>query len=385
MEEKLQKISNSALKFLIPQETQEVYSLIVKEAADIIGGDFGSVILSNGKSMLRVYASNHEHFTSRVRKRANTYQAYSQQKILVVPIEKLAGAHPELVQEKVKSSVFIPLTYESKSIGVLIINSKKEISLSQSDMHILSLFGAMASLAIRKTQLYTETKIALETRDHFISLASHELRTPLTSINGYIQLLHSKMKGKDTSESKWVEELYTESKRLTELIMELMEINRIKQGTLQFDLVENNIGEFFEDMMNAIMTHTEREIIFKSDIKKANQTFIADPEKLINVFVGLVNNAEKFSPKNSPITVKFSSNSSKLTISVIDIGSGMSRDDLSRVFEGFSRPDNQEGQGFGVGLLLAKHIIKFHHGSIEIHSKPKKGTRVEVKLPLLDK
>jgi len=383
MDKKLAIINDAALHFLMPEDLQVIYKIIVSKASELIDGSFGSIVLYENKEMVRVYTSNPNHFSNRVRKASNTYKAYFQKKILIVPISESALAHPELLEDNIKSSIFIPLSNRSKVIGVLVIHSKNDIVLQKADESLLSLFGTMASLAIRKTQLYSETKTALETRDHFISLASHELRTPLTSINGYIQLLQSKMKDKDTVESKWVNELYYESKRLTNLIFELMEINRIKQGTLQFNLRENNLNEFFEELGNHVKHLNDRQIIFENLSAKDERVFIGDPEKLLNVFVGLVTNADKFSPPKDPIHVSLQSTQSKFVISVTDKGSGMSRDQLTKVFDGFNKSDNQEGEGFGVGLLLAKHIINFHHGTIEINSKIKKGTKVDVKLPLL--
>jgi signal transduction histidine kinase len=383
IEKKLAIINDAALHLLMPEDIQEIFRIIVTKAVELVDGSFGSIILHDNKEMVRVYTSDPNHFSNRVRKESSSYKAYSQRKIIVVPISEFASVHPELVERNIKSTIYIPLSNRNKTIGVLVIHSKNKIKLETSDESLLSLFGTMASLAIRKTQLYTETKTALETRDHFISHASHELRTPLTSINGYIQLLQSKMKDKNTVESKWVNELYDESKRLTNLIIELMEINRIKQGTLQFNLRENNLNEFFEELESQVKSISNREVIFENHYEKEYPVFIGDPDKLMKVFVGLVSNALKFSPANGPIIVTLNSSQSKFSLSVIDKGNGMSREQLAKVFEGFNKFDNQEGQGFRVGLLLAKHIIKFHHGTIEINSKINKGTKVEVKLPLL--
>lgn len=383
MDKQLAIINDAALHFLMPEDLQEIYKIIVSKAVELINGSFGSIVLYENKEMVRVYTSNQSHFSNRVRKASNTYKAYFQKKIIVVPISESAVSHPDLVEENIKSSIFIPLSNKSKVIGVLVVHSKNEIVLTKGDESLLSLFGTMASLAIRKTQLYSETRTALETRDHFISLASHELRTPLTSINGYIQLLQSKMKDKDTVESKWVNELYYESKRLTNLIFELMEINRIKQGTLQFNLRENNLNEFFEELEKNVKHGSDRQIIFNNQSVKDERMFIGDPDKLLNVFVGLITNAEKFSSPKDPIVVTLQATQTKFLISVTDKGSGISRDQLAKVFDGFNKSDDQEGQGFGVGLLLAKNIINFHHGTIEINSKVKKGTKVDVKLPLL--
>lgn len=383
METKLEIISTAAVNFLSQKDIYDVYEQIVSDAMRLMGGISGSIILIEEKGMRRVYASNKSHFKNKVRRRANTYASYSQQKILVVPISKLASAHPELLEEKVNSAIFIPLSYQNKAEGVLVIYTQNEVELSSKDIHLLTLFGAMASLAISKTELFMDTKSALETRDHFISLASHELRTPLTSINGYIQLLHQRMKDQDTVESKWIKELSHESKRLTGLISELMEINHIKQKTLQFDLRENKLNDFYTDLAERVKKLTDREINFENRSSSKHQKFIGDSEKLINVFIGLIANAEKFSPTDKPISVVLDSTISRFCISVIDQGSGMEDSDISKVFQGFHKVDMQEGEGFGVGLLLAKHIVKFHHGTIEMISKVKKGTKVMVKLPLI--
>lgn len=383
MKNQLEHISNAALKLLTPLTPEETYKIIVAEAMTLTGGAYGSVILNNDGEMNRVYSSKASDFSRRVRRRANAYKAFIQQKILVVPATKLSRSHPEIIEEKIKYTIFIPLSYQKKAIGVLVIHSRNLEEPTADDIHILSLFGAMASLAIRKTQLYTETKNALETRDHFISLASHELRTPLTSINGYIQLLYGKMKGKEGSESKWVEELYNESKRMTNLVTELLEINRIKQGELQFSLQENSVIEFFGQVVKHYENLSEREIIIDTEKHLKNDAFIGDPAKLLQVFVGLLSNAEKFSPVDTPITLSLKVSPTRFIISISDKGTGIAREDLSRIFEGFNKFGKNEEQGLGAGLLLAKHIIQFHHGKIEIKSKVKKGTTVQVTLPLI--
>lgn len=384
MESEISQINNSALRLLMPLTPEETYKTIVDEAIKITGAAYGTIVLDQQDEMVQVYSSENINPQSKVRRRANTYKSYTEREILVIPVEKLIRAHPELIADQIKNSIYLPLSYQDKAIGVLIINTRNEYDLSAKAKNILSLFGAMATLAIRKTQLYAETKSALETRDSFISLASHELRTPLTSINGYIQLLNSKLKDKGTVESKWIKELYGESKRLTNLVTELIEINRIKQGQLQFHLQECSVKNFLTQLLeNYSVINPEREILLDTTVQGSNAIFIGDSVKLLQVFTGLLNNADKFSPQGLQITLSVKATSSKIIFSIIDKGSGIAREDLSRIFEGFYKGENNERIGLGVGLLLAKHIIQYHHGSIQVRSKVKSGTTVEVRLPLL--
>ena len=188
----LAKISRFSLKLLVPLTAQESYALIVAEGVKLIEGDYGSIMIRDGNEFKRVYTTSPILYHSRVQQKAYSYRAYVQKKIFIVPTAKTVRAHPELKVLGMKYSIHIPLSYKNESIGVLIINSRNKAPTKQ-ELENLKLFGSMASLAIRKTQLYEETKNALETRDHFISMASHELRTPLTSVSGYIQLLRTKL------------------------------------------------------------------------------------------------------------------------------------------------------------------------------------------------
>lgn len=382
MDNILEKINTSALKFLSPLTPEETYQIIVSEAEKLIGADYGSIILEENGELKRVYASHDVAFETKNRKKANTYKAFSEQQVIVASIDDTGKAHPELIEQGIKWSIFIPLSYEQKSIGVLILNAKEDTTLDPSEIHVLKLFGAMASLAIRKNQLYAETKNALETRDLFISLASHELRTPLTSLNGYIQLLHTRL-GKGTSvEAKWINELYEESKRLTNLVTELLEVNRIKQGQLQFHLTECQIDTIIVTAVERYkIVNPEKEVTVTSECAEGTNTIIGDPEKLLQMITALISNADKFSPKNTKIEITTKQTKSQAIIEIKDQGDGISRQNIKRIFDPFYKGENAK-EGLGVGLLLAKHIITYHHGAINVKSKVNKGTTVEVRFPL---
>jgi K+-sensing histidine kinase KdpD len=377
----IEKINKSAVKFLSPLSTDETFKTVVAEAEKIIGGEYGSIFLEEGGQLKRMYTD--ADFLANVQVRSNgfTYTSFLSQIPYIVDVTKEKNFHKEIKRNQIATIIHIPLSYEEKPIGDLAILSKEKQTFSEEDLEGFKLFGALASMAIRKNQLYAETKNALETRDLFISLASHELRTPLTSINGYIQLLNSKLSKKDTVEAKWVKELYEESIRMTKLVKELLEVNKIKQGQLSYELRECTVDDFLDEAIKRYcFINPEKEVIYEKKLKDENPLIIGDSEKLLQMFSALLNNADKFSPKQTPIEVKVEDTKKQLCISIKDQGEGIARQDLNKVFGGFYKSDKQT-EGLGVGLLLAKHIIQYHHGTIELKSKPKKGTTVQVRLP----
>ncbi len=384
MDNILEKIYKAGLKFMAPSTPQDTYATILSEAMKLVGADTGAIYLEEQKKFKAVYASDPQLYSLHPRKKANTYKAFkTQTPILVNNMFDLKKAHPQLKNKGLKSALFIPLTYQNKAIGVLTVNSTSKKVFTQKELGILKLFGSMAIMAIRKTQLYDETKKALETRDKFISLASHELRTPLTAVNGYIQLLHHKLGNKDGVESKWMNQLLFESNRLTNLVKELLEINRIKTGELHYSWEECSMRKVIKQAINnSRLLHPERKLFFKNDLQESDKV-IGDYNKLVQALDNLLNNAVKFSTADSSITVTLNSKqNSFLCVGITDQGVGISRKERKKVFEAFYKenPENQK-EGLGLGLFLVKDVLERHQGKISLKSAQKKGTTVELRLP----
>lgn len=383
MESIIEKINESGVKFLEPLTPEETYATIVNEAVRLVNAEYGSIILYQDGEMKRIYSSSPLAFKTVPRKKGNTHKSFSERKVIIADIEETGTYHTELKKHGIQSSVFIPLFYQQKAIGVLTINSKQKITAIGNELKILRLFGAMASLAIRKLQLYTETQKALEVRDLFISLASHELRTPLTSINGYVQLLYTKIGKQETSEGRWVRELYEETGRLTGLVKELLEVNRIKQGQLHYILRECLFSDVINKAIERIkFLNPEREIVFENNVRKKNDLLIADSDKLLQMVTGLLNNAIKFSKDRTEIKITLDIDNEMIIMKIIDKGEGISKDDLPYIFDEFYKGDvDAPRQGMGVGLLLAKYIVTYHKGTISVQTAAGEGTTLEVKLP----
>ncbi|MBI2330159.1 GAF domain-containing sensor histidine kinase [Candidatus Daviesbacteria bacterium] len=368
---------------LAPLSAQETYSLIINEILKLVDGEFGSIAIRDGKRFKRIYTNSPIPLSSQIRQRGNTFQAYMSKKTILAPISKTVKTHPELEILGIKSTIHIPLSYRNKSTGALIISSKNEHKLSKHELVTLKLFGSMASLAIRKTQLYEETKNALELRDHFIAMAAHELRTPLTSVSGYIQLLYSKLANSETTESQWIEQLQEESERLKNLVNELLEINRIKLGKLNYYLKVYSLRGMLASVKQIFrFSAPDKEIIFEDKLAKdLTDKIVVDHDKILQVFTNLIENAIKYSPVASPIKIVLDFKEPDFIILIKDEGIGIPKKEFQKIFEGYQQGSGHNKEGIGMGLFLAKNILEKLYGDIKVHSKVGKGTTMEVRLP----
>jgi signal transduction histidine kinase len=378
----IEKIYVSTLRFLDQFTVEQTFAMIVDEAIKLVDAEYGSILLDQDGQLVRVYASSPIAFQTKIRKGANTYQAFRTGKSILATIQDMEVAHPELKEFGVRSTLFIPLSNRSKSIGVLTINSKKNQDFAKHELYVMQLFGSMASLAIRKNQLFEETKKALESRDLFISMAAHELRTPLTAIHGYGQLLAKRLNMKNTTEGRWAKQLTNESTRLMILVNDLLEINRIRLGKLNYNWKQCDLNEILERVVaNFPFRFTENSLKYKNLVRDDEFRVIGDYDKLLQVIDNILDNAVKFSAPGAEVNIKLSSSAKFLKIMISDNGKGIKKEDLEKVYERYFRGSNHLVEGMGIGLYLCKNIISQHHGLIQIQSKENKGTDVIISLP----
>jgi K+-sensing histidine kinase KdpD len=383
MDNILEKINKSTLSILGSQSLQEVCKIIVEEGKGLTNAEHGIIYLLKQNKLEVIYSTLPEMAEVKPKKRGFLRKAWTKGEIVALHTKELAKIDSFFSRMNIHSLIILPLLYHDQPIGVLVLHSPREEFFTEKEIELLRLFRSVASIALEKTQLYAQTQNALEIRDRFISLASHELRTPLTSINGYIQLLYGKLAKSESPEARWVKELYTESTRLTHLVKELLDINRIKQGQLQFQLSEVNLKDIVQTAIERFrFINPDKEVILHNG--KPNQKFniIGDSEKLLQMSSALLSNSAKFSRPKSPIKVSLASNNKIISLEITDEGKGIPKSDLEKVFEGFYKSKNAEHQeGMGVGLLFVKHIVEIHKGKLTIDSEEDKGTTIEVKLP----
>lgn len=225
-----------------------------------------------------------------------------------------------------------------------------------------------------------------KTKSEFISAVSHELRTPLTSIKGYASILMTGKLGEIPGQVKErLERINKHSDNLVKLINDLLDISRIESGRVDMKLSKVNLAAMIDNVHDLLTPQLrDKDIKLVRDVEKDIPDVSVDSTQIERVFINLVNNAIKFTPEKGTITVRARNNHDKITVSVIDTGIGIKKEDLSKLFNEFYRVENEINQnvkGTGLGLALAKKIVEAHGGRMNVTSELQKGSTFYFTLP----
>ena len=216
-------------------------------------------------------------------------------------------------------------------------------------------------------------------RRDFVANVSHELRTPVTIIKGYAEtLLSGAMKADPERADRFVGIINTNAERLASLIKDLLTLSELESRNLSINLAPFPIGGivrraclFLEDK-----AHSKAITIDMNNFEEMPPV-MADPGRLEQVLVNLLDNAIKYTQEHGSITISAVDTEDMVRVSVADTGVGIPPSDLPRIFERFYRVDtarSREQGGTGLGLAIVKHIIQIHGGSIVVESTPGKGS-----------
>ena len=382
----LSQINKSIHELVDIKTDKQLYTQIGETAKKLLNADFVKLSVTTNDRLKKVYYSDEIISPSTLLTNKNFNKILSSNKILYITQADIRKLQIKKLPEKIKFIIVIPLIHSERMLGLLFLyflNEREE--LTSTEHELINVYVHAVILALNKAKLQEESQKALEIRDRFISLASHELRTPLTSIHGYIQLLHKRMQDKDTLESRWINELYIESIRLTTLVKELLDVNRIKQGQFDFIFSEVPLQEVITRALERYkFTDSTHSFEFLCKLTNHQSRVVGDFDKLVEMVSGLLGNAVKFSKPGEKIIVTLRNDHGMLSIEVRDRGKGISKQDLTSIMNGFYKPEYASYiEGMGVGLMLARHIIDNHRGKIKIKSKENIGTAVTVSLPTI--
>ena len=226
----------------------------------------------------------------------------------------------------------------------------------------------------------TESIRALRLREEFSSNVSHELKTPLTSICGFSELLAKDMVDSEASKKEFYELIYNDSKRLLNLIEDIMKISGLDKRD-SFTRENINLRELFEDIIKS----QEIEIV-KMNIKTSltgDGAVYENKTMMWELFSNLVSNGIKYNKNNGNLDIRITDGEEKVQVEVVDSGIGISNADLDRIFERFYRVDRSRSKkigGTGLGLSIVKHVLSSIDGKIEVSSKLGLGTKFKVSL-----
>lgn len=279
----------------------------------------------------------------------------------------------------VKTSIIFPLFVRGEVIGVMVVCLEEdEKDLSEFHGYLLDRLVGVIGIAIDNALLYNEVQATNEKlkaidklKDEFVSLASHELKTPMTAIKSYLWMAIAGKGGPLTEKQLYyLERSYKSTDRLIKLVNDMLNISRIESGRLTIIMQEVNLDQLIQEILDEILPRTQEvEVNVILEPVTFPAIVMADPDKLKEVYLNVLGNALKFTPKGGTITISLSQQNDMIQTTITDTGIGITQDDITKLFQKFnllpgSYRTNQAAQGTGLGLYICKKIIELHGGKI---------------------
>jgi signal transduction histidine kinase len=223
-------------------------------------------------------------------------------------------------------------------------------------------------------------------KDEFIAIVSHELRTPLTSVYGAAVTLRQQALD-ERRRNLLLEIISTESARLARLLDDILWVSRLDSGRAKPFITRVEPLPLASDVVDATRTHLPPGVSVELHADVGERAVAADPDKLRQVLVNLIENAVKYS-REGQIEVRLQPRNGKMRFSVRDEGLGIPLDQQERIFEKFYRldPDMTQGVGgTGLGLYICRELVEGMAGEIWVESEPGRGSTFSFELPLASK
>ncbi|MEX0280007.1 MAG: sensor histidine kinase [Arenibacterium sp.] len=227
---------------------------------------------------------------------------------------------------------------------------------------------------------HERTKVAYRAKSQFVAIVSHELRTPLTSIKGSLDLLNSGMLGPVPEKMESILGIAGKnSERLALLINDILDLQKIEAGEVNYRFAPVDMPEFVRDAVEANKSFADTmDIKLVADIDAAPDVLArGDERRLMQVMNNMISNAIKFSHKGGTVRVTFTLENERIRVSVIDQGIGIPEESRELVFGKFTQVDSSDQRevgGTGLGMNISLKIVEAHNGVIDYVSEYGRGT-----------
>lgn len=234
----------------------------------------------------------------------------------------------------------------------------------------------------------TERKRVERMKNEFVSTVSHELRTPLTSIAGALKLMAGDALGILPDTAKPLMHIaLRNSERLTHLINDLLDMEKIAAGKLHFDMQIQPLMPMVEQALEANKAYGEQyQVRFELKESGDDVHVRVDTQRLLQVLANYLSNAAKFSPENSLVQVSVHRLNGNVRVAVKDLGPGIPDEFRARIFQKFSQADSSDTRqkgGTGLGLAITKELVERMGGRVGFDSVEGKGATFYVDLPIV--
>jgi len=304
------------------------------------------------------------------------------------PIRENPAAADQYRAGGVGAVLAAPITAGEKRLGVLTLSAPRPPIFAGSDIELTGLLADQAAVIFESRALIDHAarvraqEEATRLKEDFLSAAAHDLRTPLTTVVAQAEFLERRaMRDPNApADITGIRRVVREGKRLAALVADLLDATRLEQGKL--------IGERepvdLATLAREVCEHAPAEPACNLDVSTP-VVGVYDRRRVEQLLLNLVENARKYSPARTPVTVKVWQENGEARVSVKDQGIGIPAADLPRIFERFARASNVDDRrfhGMGLGLFICRGIVEEHGGRIWAESEVGKGSTFHVALPI---
>ena len=224
------------------------------------------------------------------------------------------------------------------------------------------------------------TQLSMQ-KDAFLSQISHELRTPMTSIRSFSEILRDAKDMGDADKARFAGVIHTETIRLTRLLDDLLDLSVLENGQVTLHMRTGRLSEVLDVALSSALAGFEQPITVQRDRGAEDVLLHSDLDRLSQVFINLVANAQKYCTGDAPaLAIRVAPDGEGLRIVFQDNGTGINAADQAVIFEKFFRIHGAQGEGAGLGLAICHEIMARLGGSIA-YADSGEGATFEVTLP----
>ncbi len=287
----------------------------------------------------------------------------------------------------------VPLQVKGEIIGAISTAHSEIRTFSKAEIDLLQAFGDQAALAMRNVQLFTreqaaraEAEAANRAKDEFLALLAHELRNPLAPIVTAAALIR-RPGATAAAVEKSASIVERQAKNLGRLLDDLLDVSRITRGRIELRQETVSLADAVCKALETMRPLVDERRQTVSLILPPAPLYVeADPMRLEQIVVNVLNNAAKYTPPEGRISVTAYEDGGHAVLRVLDTGMGISAEMLPRIFEPFTQGDQSLAHtsgGLGVGLTLVRRLVELHGGRVWAESEgPGLGSTFTIRLPL---
>lgn len=298
--------------------------------------------------------------------------------------------------EGARSQVIFPIRRETRTIGLLLLESRSEEIMTDETLNFLSRLTDHASIAISNAQLYAAVQQADLAKSDFISFVAHELKNPMTSVKGYTELIAAGTVGPVTElQANFLATIRHNIERMNTLVSDLNDMSKIEVGRLRLDFKPTQVQEIIDGVVRSARKQLdEKQQVLNLSIPSGLPLIWADRMRVEQVLVNLISNAHKYTQSGGVIDLAAEQSANQwdpggaanvIHLWVTDNGIGISEEDQKKVFQKFFRsedPKTREVNGTGLGLNITRSLVEMQGGKIWFESEFRKGTTFHFTIPI---